>query len=142
MVVGGRKVRTEVAEARRKYNCAGLDTLSSFYPGSVILYKIDGTTLSYQEVHYVLGSYGHIEEVKPTTHADATQFGVPIGFWVKFSFYLDYKDLLSVSGIHLTTPTILTTDLALQPLQRDVFHHGCTRRQYTATWSDCPCCWL
>lgn len=96
VVVDGRPVRTEYAEARREYIIQNGDTGSS-RAGSIVLSRVSGGPISQDEAEALLGQYGPIAEMHPTTHADARNFGVPEGMWIKFAYYLDGKDAVKVS---------------------------------------------
>ena len=92
-----RKIRTEHAEARREYILKNGDTGLSIGSGSVVLSRVGGGRISKEEAHGLLSQYGPIQEMQPTTHADANSHGIPEGIWVKFAYYLDFKDALKVS---------------------------------------------
>lgn len=92
-----RKIRTEHAEARREYILQNTDTGLSIGSGSVVLSRVGGGPVSKDEADELLSRYGPIQETQPTTHADANTYGIPEGIWVKFAYYLDFKDALKVS---------------------------------------------
>jgi len=97
LIVDDRKIRTEHAEARREYILQNADTGLSIGSGSVVLSRVGGGPVSKDEAHELLSRYGPIQETQPTTHADANTHGIPEGIWVKFAYYLDFKDALKVS---------------------------------------------
>lgn len=99
MIVDDRKIRTEHAEARREYITRNGDTSLSCGLGSVVLSRVGGGAISKEEAQGLLGHYGPIQEMQPTTNADARLHGIPEGIWVKFAYYLDFKDALKVSQI-------------------------------------------
>ena len=100
MLVDGRKIRTEHAEARREYILPNGDTGLSIRSGSVVLSRIGGGPVTKETARELLSAYGPIQEMQPTTHADANVHGIPEGIWVKFAYYLDFKDAVKVSCRH------------------------------------------
>lgn len=108
MVVDERKIRTEFAQARREYVLQNGDTGLSIGSGSVVLCRVGGGPVSKEEAGELLSRYGPIQEMTPTTHADAREHGVPEGMWVKFAYYLDFKDALKVRPFEQRSATELT----------------------------------
>lgn len=108
MVIDDRKVRTERAQARREYIVQNGDTGSSYGSGSVVLSRTSGGPISKEEAESLLGQFGPIQEMFPTTHADARLHGTPEGMWVKFAYYLDSKDALKV--VHLLADSYICTN--------------------------------
>jgi len=97
LIVDGRKIRTEHAQARREYIAQNGDTGSSVSTGSVVLSRVSGGAVTREEAEELLAHYGPIEQMQPTTHQDKRLHGVPEGMWVKFAYYLDFKDAVKVS---------------------------------------------
>lgn len=106
LVVDGRKIRTEHAQARREYIAQNGDTGSSFSTGSVVLSRVGGGAITQDEAEDLLGHYGPIEQMQPTTHQDKRLHGVSEGMWVKFAYYLDFKDAVKVSFTFLLSARI------------------------------------
>jgi len=97
LIVDGRKIRTEHAQARREYIAQNGDTGSSVSTGSVVLSRVSGGAVTREEAEELLAHYGPIEQMQPTTHQDKRLHGVPEGMWVKLAYYLDFKDAVKVS---------------------------------------------
>lgn len=102
MVVDERKIRTERAQARREYIIRNGDTGSPSRSGEVVLSRIGGGPVSKDEAADLLGHYGPIADMHPTTHAEGRMHGLPEGMWVQFAYYLDFKDALKVCSIPWT----------------------------------------
>lgn len=126
MVVEDRKVRAEHAEARREYILQNGDTGLSIGSGSVILSRAGGGAISKEAAHALLSGYGPIAEMQPTTHADANLHGIPEGMWVKFAFYLDFKDALKVR-MDLELLQCCSQVLGIQQHQFPVQNYGATK---------------
>ncbi|KAK5079729.1 hypothetical protein LTR70_008344 [Exophiala xenobiotica] len=107
LIVDDRKIRTEHAEARREYILQNADTGLSIGSGSVVLSRVGGGPVSKDEAHELLSRYGPIQETQPTTHADANTYGMPEGIWVKFAYYLDFKDALKAFNSTTTMHKIM-----------------------------------
>lgn len=103
IVIDQRTVRIEHADCRREYIIQSGNTGSSHETGSVILSRTGGGAITAEEAQELVGKYGPIEQMQPTTHADGRLHGVPEGMWVKYAYHTDSKDCLRVS---LTTSAI------------------------------------
>lgn len=103
------------------------DTGSSHGSGSVVLSRVGGGPISKEEAESLLGQYGPIQEMYPTTHADARLHGTPEGMWVKFAYYLDFKDAARVSCPVAISYTITNIFLAFQQIFDPLPGYGATQ---------------
>ena len=92
LVVDGRRIRIEPIQARR----------------TALLVKIGPGCPTIEETRSMLQQYGPIDDAWPTTYGDARRLGVPEGMWVRFTYYLDFKDAIKVSIHHLHQDPVLT----------------------------------
>ncbi|KAJ4581314.1 hypothetical protein HRR81_000352 [Exophiala dermatitidis] len=105
MLIDGRKIRVERAKAER----------------AVILSKHDGRPISESEARQLLSKFGPIELCAPTNTMDSARYNMACGIYVKFAYYLDYRDALRNFKNH-TQGYILLMAPSVEPRIRGTFN--------------------
>lgn len=113
IVIDERTVRIEHADCRREYTSQNGNTSLSRETGSVILSRNGGGAITAEEAQELVGKYGPIEQMQPTTHADGRLHGVPEGMWVKYAYHTDSKDCLRVGPATSAIETVGSDELQL-----------------------------